>query len=741
MLLRAARDAARLLVALLCAAVHLSAAASEFPWPTAPGSWFGINAYWDGCYTNTTLRYKAFPTVADLAYAYAANYNSHNRCADPDWYFVASIAELQESKYFVVRYTCQDGRRTCSSPYFDTKLTPSRTNPDPNYVPPDGIMPVPPPPPQTKAGAYGTTANNNICARCGDPISFDRGSVILDEVDYRGAGSSPLRFIRHYDSKNPFTSDTGIMPAMGNRWNHNYDVGLIHYPKDDLAVIRHGDGSVLHFKPQALDSTAWAGDAGVNGSLTKTTTGWTYRGIDDAVEYFDLTGRMTSRVERNGMTQTLTYNSDGRLEQVQDSFGRILQFSYATTDAITTLAQLTLPDGQKIAYNYSSEGNLTKVTYQDGRRHLYSYLLPSMSVGNARALITGLVDENTSDAGWYNFSTWSYDSNNLAVKNELIGGVARYAVSYTRDAAGKISSAVVTDPLARQRTYTFGEAQGISMPLSGTSPVAGMLPVQQIVDVNGNVTSYLDFNGNKTTYVYDLTRNLEISRTEAAGTPQARTITTEWHATYRLPIRITEPGRVVSMTYDDKGNLQQKDINAGGSTRSWRYTYNSFGQILTAKGPRSDISDITTYSYDAQGNLATITNTLGHTTRITSYDAHGAPLTIIDPNGMTTNLTYDSRQRLVSRDVDGEMTRYDYDGVGQLVQVTFPDNSSLRYTYDAAHRLTKIADNLGNSINYTLDAMGNRIGENVTNGGTLIRKTTRLFDEMNRLKQITGGMQ
>src|SRR5204862_2937645 len=126
-------------------------------------------------------------------------------------------------------------------------------------------------------------------------------------------------------------------------------------------------------------------------------------------------------------------------------------------------------------------------------------------------------------------------------------------------------------------------------------------------------------------------------------------------------------------------------------------------------GPRTDVNDVTTYTYYAntdadlgkRGNVATIANALGHVTSITAYNAHGQPLTIIDPNGLTTNLSYDSRQRLTSRNVGGEITSYDYDGVGQLTKLTLPDGSFLSYSYDAAHRLTAMSDSLGNRIAYT----------------------------------------
>ena len=61
---------------------------------------------------------------------------------------------------------------------------------------------------------------------------------------------------------------------------------------------------------------------------------------------------------------------------------------------------------------------------------------------------------------------------------------------------------------------------------------------------------------------------------------------------------------------------------------------------------------------------------------------------------------------------------------------------------DDAHRLTSIADSLGNRIAYTLDAMGNRITEQVKDPkSVLARQTTRVYDALNRLQQITGGQQ
>ncbi|MRV76870.1 RHS repeat protein, partial [Duganella sp. FT92W] len=71
----------------------------------------------------------------------------------------------------------------------------------------------------------------------------------------------------------------------------------------------------------------------------------------------------------------------------------------------------------------------------------------------------------------------------------------------------------------------------------------------------------------------------------------------------------------------DANGAQGFNATATGSARTWTYTYNAAGQVLTARGPRTDADDTVTYSYDANGNLATVANALGHVTTLSNYDA------------------------------------------------------------------------------------------------------------------------
>ena len=86
---------------------------------------------------------------------------------------------------------------------------------------------------------------------------------------------------------------------------------------------------------------------------------------------------------------------------------------------------------------------------------------------------------------------------------------------------------------------------------------------------------------------------MEESRTEAYGTLQARTITTQWHATFRVPMQIDEPGRRTTYTYGSAGNRLTQTVadTSTNESRTTAWTYNTEGQVLTVNGPRTDVPD------------------------------------------------------------------------------------------------------------------------------------------------------
>lgn len=486
--------------------------------------------------------------------------------------------------------------------------------------------------------------------------------------------------------------------------------------------------------------------------------------------------------------------SAGHLLCVTDNFGRQLNFEYDDHDRIVKTID---PEGKQYLYAYNgpsagcidatanssvacSANNLTSVTFPDGKSKTYhygekaqinsgrtcSYAGPAGTVyPHLKNVMTGLTDENGK-----RYISWTYDCDGLATSSEKANGVEKVSLTYYLAPAPAISSVYVAYYVGKIPNSTFTQAQyqyqdvghfvkkniGVSSACANCGSYKA-----RTYDANGNDASRTDWAGNVTNFVYDLASNLETSRTEAVGTPQQRKISTEWDLALRLPSKIAEPKRITTFAYDGAGNTLQRSIQAttdltgaagfgaaaSGPARTWKYTYNEIGQMLTATGPRTDVASVTTYTYNgSSGELATITNPLMHTTRLSDYDAHGRARRIDAANGVITRMTYTDRGLLATRSVSAgavtQTTNYNYDDAGLLTSVTEPGTATVTMGYDDAHRLTSISDSLGNTITYELDLTGNRVGEKTKDqNGVLVRAVSRIYDTMNHLQQVTGAAQ
>ena len=461
--------------------------------------------------------------------------------------------------------------------------------------------------------------------------------------------------------------------------------------------------------------------------LEQTSTGFTLTDNDDSIETYDPAGQLLSRRSHAGVVHTLGYDVASRLSTVTDSFGHQISLGY---DGNGRLATLNDPANRVVQYSYDLAGRLSTVRNVDSTTRSYLY----EDTATPR-LLTGLVDEMG-----HRLSTWSYDSSGRAIGSSEAGGANAVSLTYNTD-----ETVTTTDALGASRIFSFARYGDLKLAtgISG-SPCPGCeLEATTAYDNLGFPTSSTDYNGNVTRFTFN-ERGLDTSRTEAFGTPSARTITTTWHSTFRLPIQIDEPNRSTSFAYDTNGNLLTRTITdtliPGNSSRTWTYTYDSYGRVLTEDGPRTDVNDVTTYTYytcasgGGCGQIHTITDAAGLVTTINTYNAYGDPLTIIDANGVLETRTYDAQRRLSSITVDTETTTIDYWASGLPRRTRAPDGSYLLLTYDAARRLKSVADGEGNRVDYTLDAMGNTTAENVYDpSNALVRTRSRVFDSLSRL--------
>lgn len=629
--------------------------------------------------------------------------------------------------------------------------------------------------------ACGASGKNEPIPEVGDPIIVSNFLLHETETDYTNV-TGTLYFIRSY------RSDIGTWvnnyQSTAIDWNANAGPDQLTYtcyfdptdtgrycwkhvsiPKPFNVEVRRGIqtiqfGTATDYLPPRIDINDRASPVlAIDGAAA----GWNITNtVRDTVETYGRDGRLQKELNRAGQTTTFQYSdsttppetalSIGLLIGVTDAFGNTLRFTY---DQAGRIKKLIDPDNNEVLYTYDSIGRLVGVTYPNGSTKIYIYVEPDKVINSGSVnYLTGIVDENGS-----RYASFYYNGP-YAISTEQAGGVNKFSIT------GYYGDKTVTEPLGGQRIYQFTDltvpviirkSTGVIKP----SPTgSGYVGSSVTYDSQGNVSSKTDFAGVRTTFTYDLSRNLEIIRTEAADTPVARTITTEWHPQFRLAVKVAEPLKLVVNTYDNLGRLSTRAEQATsdaagilglsakpvGAARKWAYTYNQLGQLLSSSGPLSDGSDISTFSYDEHGNRTTITNPLGQKMNYSDFDGSGRPRKIVRPNGLTTFVTYTTRGWVGSLTVtDGatsELTKYEYDGVGQLIKVTYPDAAVLNYTYDPAHRLTDIYDSIGSRIHYTLDNAGNRLKEEVIgNGGGLARQTTRVYDLLGLIKQQTGGTQ
>ncbi|HHJ16617.1 MAG TPA: RHS repeat protein, partial [Gammaproteobacteria bacterium] len=588
-----------------------------------------------------------------------------------------------------------------------------------------------------------------------NPINIATGNKYQKELDFK-SGSTGLRdFIRHYNSTESYN-----LISIGKNWNHSYSLYVDHFAGIDGQAteslsFNRPDGRIFVF---SKSSGAWVGDSDVTDSVkdhvdgSGALDGWDYVTASNSIEHYDLSGRLLSITSPDGRAQALSYDANDRLASVTGAYGHSLTFVY---DAAGRIATVTDPNSGVYTYSYDANDNLVSVEYPDATTRQYLY--EDVNFPNA---LTGIIDENGD-----RFASWTYDLQGRAISSEHAGGHDRYDVTYS--AAG---TSTLTDAAGNITTYSFKQLYGVYKTTSVQGDICsscGEQDAAKTYDANGFLASRTDQNGNVTTYVNDA-RGLELSRTEAAGTPQARTIATEWHPDYRLPVKVTRPSvasgksAITETSYNDVAHpglptvITRSGFAPDGralAVRTISLKYTADGRVAQIDGPRSDVADITAMTYYAndategtnRGQLKTVSNALGHTVTYDSYDAYGNVLQMTDANGTVTAYTYDSRQRVLSQTVTPAQgaprtTTYSYDGVGRLISATTPVGVTLTYTYDAAKNLLSISDNLGNRIEYAYDLKGNRIQEMSTDpDGILVRLVDTTYNSHDRVDSINAA--
>ena len=561
----------------------------------------------------------------------------------------------------------------------------------------------------------GSTGGYSSFINSANSINPATGNKFIIETDFKGPGSFPLTFKRYYNSINEYAGGSKFWDYW-NRWRTYYDRTLAKIT-DTVIHIKRPDGKLYIFTKNILDE--WETDSDVTDKLEVDGTGYKYTTMDGVIEHYNSDGVLQSMDFRN-LTLSMAYNTEGRLSTVSDQWGRTIQFAYDSSTG--RLSTITDPLSRVYTYRYDTDGNLKEVEYPGGEIKTYLY----EDTSNER-LLTGVIDETNN-----RLFTWQYDSEGRIVHQDKAGDDA---INLTYDSD---TTTTVTNYAGKSTTYYYDVKQGVKKRTGTSVSCTGCITKTSSITYgsNGHISSITDYEGNQTTYTYNA-EGLEISRTEAVGTPQERTITTQWNTSHMVPTQVVTPEKTIDYTYTTDGLMLTKtetdpDTN---QTRTWTYTYNPQELLQSVDGPRTDVSDITTYTYDSTGNRLTEVNALSHTINYTSYDAFGRLLSVTNANGLVISYTYGDRDELLTQTIDGRTVTNTYDNGLRLTRRDFPDGTYRTFTYDTADRITQIDDSQGNSVVLVRDDGGYITEKKILDPSqNLVFKNTQSWDAEGNLQ-------
>ena len=396
-----------------------------------------------------------------------------------------------------------------------------------------------------------------------NPVNILTGNKHQIETDISipsASGYPNLHFQRRYSSSPGYGAST----AFNGHWRHTYERSVdIRGLNSEIAYVSRSDGQRVEF---VKSSGVWVDTAGSGSELedmndlTGGLVGWAYTSPNDEIETYNRLGFLSSIERKDGYTQTLTYDLDipsggdddiYTLDRVVDSVGNELFFVFG----VNGLESVTDQAGNSYTYSYDSNGFLSSIAYPDSTptdntdnpQRSYHYEDP-----NFPHALTGITDEEGN-----RFATWAYDSEGRAVSSEHAGGVEYVSLDYTYIDDVIDPRISTTNALGKSSTYHFEVINGIRKvtQIEGhASPNCVAANQNYTYDANGFKDLVTDWEGNVTDYDYDA-EGREVSRTEALGTPEEKVILTEWHATYRLPTKMTYLDKIVDFVYDGDGNL------------------------------------------------------------------------------------------------------------------------------------------------------------------------------------------
>jgi RHS repeat-associated protein len=358
------------------------------------------------------------------------------------------------------------------------------------------------------------------------------------------------------------------------------------------------------------------------------------------------------------------------------------------------------------------------------------------------------------------------------------GGTANLATTYVRNAQGRVTQ--VNHPDGTYETYEYNALGQVTFHRAKDG-------VTQFFEYDTSLKTLLASRLGSATSTVGHTQFFRDSRSRVDKVHSATINNTSnslvTNLTYDDANRIigknyydsVTPSAIIvgeSYTYNARGLLTSK---VDGRGKTWNYQNDAFGRVTVETDPTNKTTfyqyfgggggnscgcgggsggplaivtpdnATTSFQYDLEGRRIQTTRGAGSSVALTSYqeyDALGRPSVSTNEYGVETTREYDPLTGQLIYETVGapfnHITAYEYDGMGNVVQITFPDDSYEVKGYDAFGRLLhtsrfEAAGTLVNKRSQTYNALGQI--DTTKDGNNNI--TTYVYDGYARRENIT----
>jgi RHS repeat-associated protein len=447
--------------------------------------------------------------------------------------------------------------------------------------------------------------------------------------------------------------------ATGNVFAENSGVAGIAFNTDSSSVTADASGAVVTRTFQVINGNVkptnisiFCSTCGVNGSSA----------TFNESSIYDSNGLLTQHTDRRGVVSTYTFNSRKLIASQTIASGS----SVARTTLFSYHPSLNLPT------QIIEATKTTNITYDTAGREL------------TRSVVAD---------GQTRTTTTTYNAQGLVATVKGPRTDVNDTTSYTYDTAGNVLT--VTNPKGQVTSYSNYDMHGNARQINYADGRAET----RTFDARSRMLTQT-VNGGTTTFTYD-TRGLLTTRAFPDGSSES----TLYDAAHRVIGKDLSNGEKLRYTLDNAGRtIKTETFDAQNNLATT--TTAAFDGLNRAIWRKDANGKMTSYTYDANGNVTAVTDPNNLTTK-TAYDQLNRPILVTDPLGKTVATTYNALDKpLTITDPNGNTTTYSYSGFGENTQVQSPDTGTTTQAYNAGGLVVTKTDSRGKTATYSYDVLG-----------------------------------